>query len=371
MITIKKAGTIGLLSLVMMNGFAQQDSTKKESAFTYEASYVGDVVNNLSGGIKTGTNYLGMANIGLGFDTKKAGLWKGGKAYVNFGNTHGDTPSANLIGDIQVASNIEAGDMTYLFEAWYKQTLGKFEITLGQQDLNANFVATENGGLFLNSSFGVHTVMSDNITLPIFPNTALGANIRWSPTDAFNWQVALFDGTPNSRNPYNTNWIVGKEDGSLLVTEFQLAKSLIKGQKATYKLGGYYHNHEFSADGPHENGGVYIIADQDINKKLSLFSQIGISPNNINNHNHFYSLGCNVKEFCSKRPNDVIGLAAAYFGIDEHDIKHETAIECTYKCQLNENIYLQPDVQYIINPAGTGVKLDNALVASVRFGMEL
>jgi porin len=368
--TIKKAGMVGLLSFGVLNGFAQQDSTKKESGFSYEASYTGDVVNNLSGGIKTGSNYLGMANIGLGFNTERAGLWKGGEAFINFGNTHGDMPSANLIGDIQVASNIEAGDMTYLFECWYKQTLGKFDFTLGMQDLNANFVSTENGGLFLNSSFGVHTVMSDNITLPIFPTTALGANIKWTPSETFNWQVALFDGTPNSTNPYNTGLIIGKEDGYLLVSEFQLSKSLIKGQKGTYKLGGYYHNHEFSDEGPHENGGVYIIADQDINKKLSLFTQIGFSPNNINNHNHFYSLGCNVKDFCRKRPNDVFGIAASYFGIDENDIKHETALELTYKCCINDNIYLQPDFQYIINPAGTGKQLDNALVASLRFGLE-
>lgn len=369
--TVNKVWMIGLLSLGLVNANGQEDSTKQESAFSYEASYVGDVVNNLSGGIKTGTNYLGMANIALGFNTENAKLWKGGEAYIKFGNTHGDMPSANLIGDIQVASNVEAGDMTYLFECWYKQNLGKFDITLGMQDLNANFVATENGGLFLNSSFGVHTVMSDNITLPIFPTTALGANISWTPSESFNWQTAIFDGTPNSKNPYNTNLIIGKEDGYLLVTEFQISKSLVKGQKGTYKIGGYYHNHQYSVDGAHENGGGYLIVDQDINNKLSLFSQIGISPNNINNHNHFVSLGCNVKNVCSKRPNDVFGVAAAYFGVDENEIKHETAIECTYKCQLNEHIFLQPDIQYIINPAGTGEKLDNALVASLRFGVEL
>lgn len=367
---INKVWIIGLLCLAFTSISAQKDSILKVSGFSYEASYVGDVVNNLSGGIKTGSNYLGLAKIGLDFNTENAGWWKGGEAYVNFGNTHGDMPSQNLIGDIQVASNIEAGDLTQLYECWIKQSVGKMDFTLGMQDLNANFVVTENGGLFLNSSFGVHTVMSDNITLPIFPTTALGLNIRWTPNDAFNWQIALFDGTPNSRNAYNTDLIIGKQDGYLLISEFQLAKSLINGQKGTYKVGGYYHNHQFSEEGSHENGGVYLIADQDINSNLSMFSQIGISPNKINSHNHFMSLGCNLKKFCDKRPDDVFGLAAAYFNVDENDIKHETAIECTYKCQVNDNIYLQPDVQYIIHPAGTGEKLGNALVASVRFGIE-
>ncbi len=375
MIKIKRQVlAILLTSLGVMNSFSQElgNSQEEESAFSYDGSYVGDVVNNLSGGIKTGTNYLGMANIGLGFNTETAKWWKGGEAYVNIGNTHGDTPSADLIGDIQVASNIEAGDMTFLYEFWFKQSLGNFDITLGVQDLNANFVVTENGGLFLNSSFGVHTVMSDNISLPIFPVTALGANVSWQASESLNWQFAIFDGTPNSRNPYNTNLIIGEEDGYLLVTELKLEKSLIKGLSGTYKLGGYYHNHEYADAGPHENGGAYIIADQNITKKLALFTQIGFSPSNINDHNHFVSFGCNYKNFSTKRANDEMGLAVAYFGMDRGDInvKHETAIEATYKCCINENIYLQPDVQYIINPAGTEEKLDNAFVASLRFGVE-
>ena len=55
----------------------------------FETSYVGDNVNNFSGGIKTGSRYLGMANIRLGFDMEKAGLWKGGLFYINAANTHG------------------------------------------------------------------------------------------------------------------------------------------------------------------------------------------------------------------------------------------------------------------------------------------
>jgi len=42
----------------------------------------------------------------------------------------------------------------------------------------------------------------------------------------------------------------------------------------------------------------------------------------------------------------------------------------TYKLVINNNIYLKPDIQYIINPAGTAIRLNNALVGFVRFGLE-
>ncbi|MBN1462740.1 MAG: carbohydrate porin, partial [Paludibacteraceae bacterium] len=185
----KRFWIISLLALLFLTGNAQTDSSQNTSAFSYTASYTGDMVNNLNGGIKTGTNYLGMAHIGLGFDTEKARWWKGGEFCIDFMNTHGDTPSANLIGDIQIASNIEAGNLSVLYELWYKQRFGKIAVTVGLQDMNSNYAVTENGGLFVNSSFGVHTVMSDNITLPIFPITALGLNFQWQINNYSNWQI--------------------------------------------------------------------------------------------------------------------------------------------------------------------------------------
>ena len=47
-----------------------------------------------------------------------------------------------------------------------------------------------------------------------------------------------------------------------------------------------------------------------------------------------------------------------------------TGVELIYQCQLCEHVYLRPDIQYIMNPAGTEYKLNNALVALIRFGVE-
>jgi porin len=49
--------------------------------------------------------------------------------------------------------------------------------------------------------------------------------------------------------------------------------------------------------------------------------------------------------------------------------KDETIVEICYKAQLTENIFIQPDFQYVINPEGTGQNLENAMVGFVRFGL--
>lgn len=366
-----------VLSLVLVtssaNGiYTHAGDVKRESPFVFTASYTGDVVSNFSGGIKTGTVYLGLANLKADFKTEKAGWWKGTEMFVNVGNTHGGEPSADLVGDFQGVSNIEAGNLTFMYELWFRQSLGNVSLTLGLQDLNANFAVNEDGALFTNSSFGIHSSIADNIPSPIFPLTALGANIQWDISNSCIWRTALFDGTPDDfeNNPYNLNWKLSKDQGFLAVTEFQLNKSLLKGKTASYKVGLYYHQHNDSIDAEQKTGGFYFVGDQQINAKLSVFSQIGLAPKKMNANNHYYSLGFNYKGLFDKRPDDQIGLAVAHADIHESPVGSETTIELAYKLVVNENIYIKPDVQYVINPAGTTSKLNNALVGFVRFGLE-
>lgn len=352
---------------------ARTDGKDKESPFNTEASYLGDIVTNFNGGIKKGTTYLGLLNLKAGFNTEKAGWWKGGNLFINIANSHGGRPSEKLVGDFQGVSNIEAGNLTFLYEFWYKQTIGRFDLLIGLQDLNANFSTNETGALFTNSSFGIQSSIADNIPTPIFPLTALGSIVQWNISGSFLWQAAIFDGTPDDfeSNPYNINWKLSRQQGFLAVTEFQVKKSLLAGKTTCYKVGLYYHQHNDTIDKQQQNGGLYFVGDQQISDRISLFSQVGLSPKGLNKHNHYYSFGINYTGLSMARQNDQLGVAVAYAGFDDSHIGNETAIELTYKFQLNKNIYFRPDMQYIIHPAGTSMKLENALVGSIRFGLNI
>ncbi|GHU68954.1 porin [Bacteroidia bacterium] len=345
--------------------FAQSE---KENALNFNASYTGDIAGNFHGGIQTGSAFLGKANLTMNFDTEKAGWWQGGEFFINGMNTHGDEPTATLIGDFQTASNIDAGNHTALYELWYKQTIGKVRLTIGLQDLNADYAVSENGGLFNNSYFGIHSVCSDNIPVPIFPLTGLGVNVHWKITGDYHFQTVIFDGNPGDfeQNPYNVKWQLNAEDGFLSVSEFHAKKSWIKNRSGAYKIGGYFHNSKETG----KNYGFYLVADQEINDRLSLFTQIGFSPKKLNNHDQCYGLGLNYKPFLEKRPDDLLGFAANHAIFRNNPAGNESVFELIYHFQVNENVYLRPDIQYIINPAGTGKKLPNALVGILRFGIE-
>ncbi|PZX12220.1 porin [Breznakibacter xylanolyticus] len=366
---------------------AQETTTaewiEQPQSFITEGNYTGDLFVNARGGIRTGSGYLGMANLFASFDTQAARWWKGGLMMIHGAATHGDTPTASYIGDMQTASNIEAGNHTYIQELWYKQIWGNTEWTVGVQDLNVDFVVSETAGLFINSSLGIPSLMSYNVPMPIFPLTTLGVTGKWQINESVTWQGGVFDGNPTSwdENAHNLRWDVNANDGCLIITELH-RQSTLHRLTGTYKVGAFYHTgiNERNA----ENGnlatlfdndyGIYLIADQTVwhqpatQRTLNLFIQSGICPGNIGNH-HYYVGGGITMNGLLNNGTDELGVAIAHAGLKNHTAHHETTIEISYRYPLHDRLFIQPDVQYIVNPAGTSDKLANALVMFIRTGI--
>lgn len=360
---------------------AQTDSINKSFPVKYEITYAADLVNNISGGIKKGSAYLGMANLKLRFNTQNAGLWKGGELFVNAANTHGATPSTDLIGDFQTASNLEAGNITYLHELHYRQSLGKFTTIIGLHDLCTDFVSSEHAAMYINSSFGVPSTIASNLPTPIFPLTAIGMQLHYNFSEKITAKFAIFDGLPDDFdiNPHNLKWRLRKEDGYLTFSELNLS-NIFNGQHSFYKIGYYYHNgHNIKTDDDKTliipaNYGFYLIADQQIyeksnDRKLAAFSQLSISPSSINGNWYYIGLGINYHGLIKKRNNDVLGFALAHSGCKNKLHKHESAFSLTYKAEFANHFFIQPDIQYIINPSGTDTYINHAFLINLRLGL--
>ncbi len=253
-----------------------------------------------------------------------------------------------------------------------RQRIGKFTVTAGLQDLNVNFANLGCTGIFINSSFGVHSSLADNVPSPIFPLTALGVELQWEFSQKASFKASLYDGTPDDfeNNPFNLNWNIRKDDGFLAVSEFEIKPEFISGKCGNYKMGIYYHQHNDTVNVEQKNGGIYFAGSQQISKYFTLFSQIGLSPKSINSHNHYFSLGLNVESFSKSRPEDRFGFAIAHAGINADKLRSETAFELMYHFNLTGNLYIRPDFQYIVNPSGTEMKLKNAFAGILRFGFQ-
>ena len=384
LIMIKQKTIIVLFILVFgLNSFSQESN----EFIDFEASYVSDMISNFSGGLNQASAYLGMIDLIVTINTKNAGLWKNGELYVQIENTHGANPAADIVGDFQCFSNIDNGDYTYLYQLWYHHNFNKLSFTVGIHDLNSEFFVSEYSGEYVNSSFGIMPVASMNVSVPIFPKNVLGFIARYDFENNFTVQAAIYDGNPLSldEDPYGMNYSLSSKDGFFSVGEVHYNYSNDNNLNGTYKLGGFYHNGDFdsfkdttaSISG---NYGFYIIADQkiisideEVGRSLGLFTQIGVSPKDRSINSLYWALGINFYGPFVKRAEDVFGIAVANALMSSYSVdmskgvmdKSEIAIECFYKLKLTENISLQPEVQYIINP-GVDSSLNNAFVGLIR-----
>ncbi len=368
------------ISFLSLYSFSQDTSSvDKKNALAFNANYVSDFVDNIHGGIKTGTAYLGQVNIGLTLNTKESGLWNGGEFYIHIQNSHGATPSANLVGDSQVFTNIENGNYTYLYEFRYKHTFDNIWINLGIIDLNTEFIKTAEGSNFINSAFGVIPSVSGNIPLSIFPKNALGIMLNYSISENLSVQTSIIDGNPGSLNddPHNLKHKISLSEGLYYSGEF-----IYSNQNSKYKLCGYYHSGDFvdliDIEKTHShNFGLYAIADQSIitfseTKKVNGFIQMGYAPMNRNLIDFYFGSGLNYYSPFNRK-NDVAGIAVAharlckdYYRMYKQTLsKTETTIEMNYSIAINKYLTVQPNIQYIINP-GMSNEMNNSLVSTLR-----
>jgi porin len=352
--------TLTLLTIILFETGLYATNVFKNVKDSISGEYTGDFFSNFDGGIKKGSGYLGKVdlNFQLDFGEKSTLFFKGVI-------THGPTPSESYIGDSQVASNIEAGNHSYVQELWYQQKINKFELTVGLQDLNKYFMASDNAGDFLNSSFGIPPVASEYFVFPIFPLTGLSISGKWNITDAYSWQTAIYDGyqTPFEHNPHNLKWNVNADEGFLFISELQAMK-----ENGAYKVGGYYHIGMEDAEPEFKrNFGAYFIGDLSVNK-WNLFSQVVLSSKSSKTFDPYVGLGATFS--CDEKSR--LGAAVAHAGTYEKSYKHETAIECFYKRTLSDKIEIQPDIQYIIHPSGNlDGGLNNALVGFIRLKINI
>lgn len=364
----------------------QIDNYSINQVLILNAGYIGDFAGNMMGGKSKGTVFLGMANIDLSFTTDNIGLWRGGELYFNGAATHGQSPTEKLTGDFQVISNIDAsGDYIFIQEFWYKQIFNKLELTLGLQDMNASFVSSDNSGMFINSSFGIASVISANVPTSIFPLTTLGIIGKFSLSESIDFGFAVFDGKPTSfsENKYNASWKLKKEDGVLFISEMNYSRNSTNGVSC-YKAGFYYHTGYSEKDYETEqlsvafaeNYGFYLLADHTLvrhNKRsVGIFSQLAYSPPSINTHHLYIGLGTNIKGLFKQKPDVEIGTAIAFADFkNQTNHSHETIFELYCNIPFFCNFYIQPDIQYVLNPLGTEMDLNNALAGILRFGFSI
>lgn len=382
-----------------------------------------EVWGNLTGGLHQGAVYDGLTTIGLTFDLEKLG-WQGASAYVSAVQIHGRGPSANLVGNVQLVSGLEATRDTKLYDAWFEQNLPrlKLNIRIGQEGANDELMITQYGALFLNSSFGFPALPAVDLPSggPNFPLATPFVRLRYQAADQLSLTVAVYNGDPappGSGDPQlrDRGGVAFRlNDHMLAFGELAYSFKPASQLSGTYKLGAlvssaHFPDQVFDTMGvrlaspqsngiarPHSTGyAIYGIVDQMIWKNNVSGAGIGLfllamgASGTYNISNLFIEGGLNWMSPFAGRSNDIFGVGVAYLGISpaarrfSRDVVfyngsgapfegNETVVEVTYLYQVAPWVTLQPDVQYVINP-GAGIptaasqpRLHDAFVTGLR-----
>lgn len=345
-----------------------------------------DATGNFRGGIKPGFAQLGLIQLDLTLDTENMEWWDDGTWKVQVQNTYGHRPTDELVGDVQVFSNIEHGNYTYLYQFWYRHHFEDLTLLAGKHDMNALFFTSDYAGQYINSSFGIMPVASLNVPVSIFPSTTLGLVANYRLTQGLSFQGGIYNGYPGkiTRTNFGTDLNLSLSRGLFYIGELVWNKSW-KDLEGTYKLGAFYHGGSFptlcNPDITHQGAtGAYLLADQVIyqdgngNAELGTFFQAGYSPDPCSLNDFYMAYGLNFSGLGGSHPGNSLGIALAHASTNDRLMEEEnaesyqqceTAVELTYTHHLTDQLVVQPDIQYILNP-GMQTRHDNCLVALMR-----
>ena len=231
----------------------------------------------------------------------------------------------------------------------------------------------------------------------IYPTTSLAFSIKYTGNSSFYFQSAILDGVPGDPDdPCGTHIIINGKNGFLLTAEagFMNEEDNLNKDHENFFLGGWYYSSKFEQMlntavlgypvYQQGNYGIYFSGEKFLwnepenpDEGLSAFFRIGISSKSVNTVDGYLGVGLNYAGLISGREKDEIGIAlgaahnssryVAKAKLENINLdKYETTLELTYLFYFTNWIKLQPDLQYVFNPANS-YKNDYSFISGIRF----
>lgn len=392
------AGTLAVaLLLCPARSAAEAPSTPGDStdvndartgiAFSLSASWTGDALRVLGGGLRHDAALMGLADLSVVLDVGHAP----GHGVAVFAQAlgMGGSPLSSRVGDVQGISNIEAPGSWRLYQLWmeHENRSGHLAILAGLFDLNSEFYVTEASGAFLNPSHGIgpEVALTGEGGPSIYPNTSLALRIRWDVASGMTWRTAVFDGVPGAPGDVAAPAVsLSRADGALVVSELEARGGAFdeRGEGVRVAAGAWAYTTSVPALLPggeaHHNRGAYAMVEGRLpgcsgGRCIKAFLRAGVAEPRVNAVAAAWGAGM-VVEHGEEGPLLGLALARAGSGADYRALRLEEGaraddgelnLELTGRIPLGSRISLRPDVQYVVDPGMDGAR-DDALVAGVR-----
>jgi porin len=366
----------------------------EESGVKYFGFYNAIFAANVSGGRDQDSNFAGDFFTGIEFDLEKIAGWDDTTFTVTAIDRHGSSIDREVGGQYSVMQLV-GGQNTFLYnvtlEKWFlDHTLS---VKLGRMTATDDFVGSPLYSYSLNNSIDgqIRAALFDG-TMTSYPFAVWGGRVKWQPDDDFYAMLGVFQLADDmfDRGDQGVDFSIEGDDGISIFTQFGWNKQIC-GRPAHFYAGmnnAFWSLDKFNTnDTTHHLTRLYGHADwqvyaesADSDQGLTLFTaagytwqdQVAIMPVQI-------TVGANYKGLFPARPDDRTVFFATYgdfsseyaaqqAGAGQSQSDYEMVLEAGHRFQLTPFAYIQPDIQYIVQPGGTG-DISDAVVIGAQFGV--
>lgn len=381
--------------------------------------YTSIVIGNPVGGLgQVGPRYEQDVNFGLTFDLQKLVGWDGAVFNLNGIDRFGKTIRPQ-VGSVYDPVELYGGQTLFLYNATLEQKfyhdIGDFKI--GRFSPGDDFATSPLYGYYVNNGIdGQIRAVIDDTRFTTYPFASWAARLRFDPSPEFNIMTGIFEVSDQSTNHdrHGVNFGINRQDGTQIVQQIgwtpefdkqpavpapaELANApappgnpKYRGLPGHYFAGAYWSNSDYRQFGQLATArlsyGMYAHADQMVYREapgsvlgLTLFGTVAYAPqDNISILPLQLSGGALYQGLLPSRPQDmsVFGVIDGEFSPDYAayvpqplggTARDEIDLELGYRVQATAFAYIQPDVQYIVQPGGTG-NIPDAFIVGAQIGV--
>lgn len=411
----------------MARFLSQERKQLDQLGIDFFLSYTSNIAGNPVGGEHpNGFTYADFFYLGGIFRTKELFGWpSGGEFFMSVAQVDGNSLSQKNIGNQFDVQEIYVGQTFYWYQLFYEQHFYEDRIALkmGRLSTGNDFATSPLYWFYMNGGIdGSPQALLINEGISYYATATWGSALKVHLSDFTTAKVGVYQVTPGSE--HGLTWNIYPNDGVLLMgqlswnPEFSFSGSPLshhsmaeedeeemrssasknpvtpassKNFKGHYWMGGYYstscYNESLNISQQPNSFGLYWHADQTVYRPdpandsgLVLWSVLTLSPQQSISFMPFQvNAGAVYTGLIPGRKADATIFGVAYgnyspnfAAIQNEDgggfPTYELVYETGYRICLTPTAYIQPDLQWIINPGGTGT-IPNALVIGAQIGV--
>ncbi|KAB2644333.1 MAG: carbohydrate porin [Verrucomicrobia bacterium] len=376
----------------------------------FSVTYTSNVAGNPVGGkVPGGLRYADNFALGCLIETEKLFGWPGGYLLMSTLQRDGNSLSKENIKNQFTVQQVYGGQTFHWYELSYQQDFwnNHSSLKVGRIGSGDDFAVSPLYWLYMNNGIdGNPQSLPVNSRFSTYPNAVWGSRLKIDLPSHMVARCGVYQVVPKN-SVQGLNWNFYPNDGVMLLGQYSWnpeffkqtlcslpkvkEKSIPTGFEGHYWMGGYYSSMEYpqfnNRDKTPNTYGLYWHADQTVYRPsllteegLVLWSVYTLSPQQNTSLMPFQVNGGAIYTgLIPGRTNDmsIAGVAYGNYSTDfsalSQQIGHgtrdyELVYEAGYRVSLTKFSYIQPDIQWVIHPAGSSTT-PNALVLGAQIGV--